>query len=176
LKVVLVCLCALVGLAACRETFRRKVSFAADELQARIAPQFPLARQSKLAKVVLRNPQVMLAANSRRIGLRTDVEVFPLLGKSFTGVMSFDADVDYKADKGEFYLINSRIGKLDFEEVPDAYQQLAQGMANQILARHLGELAVYRLDADDFEESLAKLVLKEVAIEGGRLVLHLGLI
>ena len=38
------------------------------------------------------------------------------------------------------------------------------------------QLAVYRLDPDDFEESLAKLVLKKVAIEGGRLVLHIGLI
>jgi hypothetical protein len=37
-------------------------------------------------------------------------------------------------------------------------------------------LAVYRLDPDDFEESVAKLVLKEVAVRDGKLVLSIGLI
>ena len=167
---------ALVSFVACKETFRREVAFTAAELQTKIAPQFPLERQGKLAGVVLRNPEVLLKADSERIGLRTEVETVPLLGRAYRGTMAFDAGVDYKPDKGEFYLVDSRIGELHFKEMPDSYRAIARQLANQTLARYLGELAVYRLDADDFEESLAKLVLKKVAIEGGRLVLHIGLI
>ena len=69
-----------------------------------------------------------------------------------------------------------RISVLDLKEVPGRYQALAHELANQVLSRYLEQLAVYRLDPNDFEESLAKLVLKKVAIEGGRFVLHIGLI
>ena len=166
----------LVGLFGCKETFRRKVAFTAAELQAKIAPKFPLTRQATLAKVVLHAPEVLLNADSPRVTLRTEMEIVPPLGRAYRGMMAFDAGVDYKADKGEFYLVDSRISGLDLKEVPGRYQALAHELANQVLSRYLEQLAVYRLDPDDFEESLAKLVLKKVVIEGGRLVLHIGLI
>ncbi len=166
----------LVGLFGCKETFRREVVFTAAELQAKIAPQFPLMRQGALAKVVLRAPEVLLKADSPRVGLRTEMEIVPPLGRAYRGMMVFDAGVDYKADKGEFYLVDARISALDLKEVPGRYQVFVHELANQVLSRYLDQLVVYRLDPDDFEESLAKLVLKKVAIEGGRLVLHIGLI
>ena len=98
------------------------------------------------------------------------------LGRAFRGTMAFDAGVDYNADKGEFYLVDSRIEELELDEVPGQYRTLVRELANHVLGRYLDQLAVYRLDPDDFEESLAKLVLKEVAVEGGRLVLHIGLL
>ena len=118
----------------------------------------------------------MLNADSPRVSLRTEVEIVPPLGRAYRGMMAFDAGMDYKADKGEFYLVDPRISALDLKEVPGRYQALAHELANQVLSRYLEQLAVYRLDPDDLEESLAKLVLKKVAIEGGRLVLHIGLI
>ena len=148
----------LVGLFGCKETFRREVAFTAAELQAKIAPEG------------------LLKAESPRVPLRTEREIVPPLGRAYRGMMAFDAGVDYKADKGEFYLVDSRISALDLKEVPGRYQALAHELANQVLSRYLEQLAVYRLDPDDLEESLAKLVLKKVAIEGGRLVLHIGLI
>ena len=170
------CVCALVGFSACKETFRREISFTDEELQAKIAKQFPLTRRGKLAKVVLRHPEVLLQVDSERIGLRAEVEIAPPLGRAFRGTMAFDAGVDYNADKGEFYLVDSRIEELELDEVPGQYRTLVRELANQVLGRYLDQLAVYRLDPDDFEESLAKLVLKEVAVEGGRLVLHIGLL
>lgn len=176
MRLVLWCAWVLVGFLGCKETFRHEIVFTAAELQEKIAILFPLERQGALAKVVLRNPEVSLEADSARIGLRTEVEIVAPVGGVFRGAMAFDAGVDYNADKGEFYLVDSRIGELDLDEVPDRYQALARKLANQTLARYLEQMAVYRLDADDFEESLAKLVLKKVAIEGGRLILHIGLI
>jgi hypothetical protein len=126
--------------------------------------------------VVLRHPEVLLQVDSERIGLRAEVEIAPPLGRAFRGTMAFDAGVDYNADKGEFYLVDSRIEELELDEVPGQYRTLVRELANHVLGRYLDQLAVYRLDPDDFEESLAKLVLKEVAVEGGRLVLHIGLL
>ena len=176
MRVVCWVVCALMGLTACKETLRREISFTAVELQAKIVKQFPLARRGKLAKVVLWHPEVLLQAGSQRIGLHAEVEIAPVLGRAFRGTMAFDAGVDYNADKGEFYLVDSRIGALEFDEVLGQCRALVRELANQVLGRYLDQLAVYRLDPDDFEESLAKLVLKEVAVEGGRLVLRIGLL
>ena len=60
--------------------------------------------------------------------------------------------------------------------MPDRYRALARQLAEQLTGRYLDRVAVYRLDSDDFEESLAKMVLKKVAVTGGRLVLHIGLL
>ena len=170
------CLCALLALAACRETFRHEISFTAEELQAKIAGQFPLERKGKLARVVLRDPEVVLAADSERVGLRAAVEIAPALGRRFLGQMAFDAALDYNAEKGEFYLVDPQIGELELEEVPDRYRSLARQLAEQLTGRYLDRVTLYRLDSDDFEESLAKMVLKKVAVTGGRLVLHIGLL
>ena len=170
------CLCALSLSIACREIFRHQISFTAGELQAKIAEQFPLERKSKLARVVLRDPEVMFTADSERIGLRAAVEIAPALGRRFLGYMAFDAELDYNADMGEFYLVNPRIEELELVDVRDRYQALARQLAEQLVSRYLDQLAIYRLDPDDFKESLAKLALKKVAVVGGRMVLHIGLL
>ena len=176
MRAVIWAVCLLVALAACKDSLRREITFTAAELQAKVAKRFPLERKGQLAKVKLRNPNVLLELGSDRIGFRTDVQVKPLLGGKYQGTMSFDAGVGYNPDKGEFYLVDSQIRELVLDEVPDQYQKLVRDVANQVLGRYLDELAVYRLDPDDFEESVAKLVLKEVAVRDGKLVLSIGLI
>ena len=170
------CLCALSLSIACREIFRHQISFTAEELQAKIAEQFPLEHRGKLARVVLRDPEVVLAADSERIGLRAAVEITPALGRRFLGYMAFDAALDYNANMGEFYLVDPRIEELELVDVRDRYQALARQLAEQLVGRYLDQFAVYRFDPNDFEESLTRLALKKVIVVGGRLVLHIGLL
>ena len=100
----------------------------------------------------------------------------PALGRRFIGQLALDAALDYNADMGEFYLVDPRIQELELANVPDKYRSLARQLAEQIGGRYLDRFAVYRLDPDDFEESLAKLVLQNVAVTGGRLVIFIGLL
>ena len=104
------------------------------------------------------------------------VEIAPALGRRFLGQMTLDAALDYNSGKGEFYLVDPRIEELELADVPDRYRSLASQLAELIVGRYLDRFAVYRLDPDDFEESLAMLVLQNVAVTGGRLVLYVGLL
>ena len=176
MRTALLFVCALGLFTACRETFRHELSFTARELQAKIAGEFPLERNGKLARVVLRDPEVILAADSERVGLRAAVEIAPALGRRFLGQMTLNAALDYNSGKGECYLVDPRIEELELADVPDRYRSLASQLAEQIVGRYLDRFAVYRLDPDDFEESLAMLVLQNVAVTGGRLVLYIGLL
>ena len=104
------------------------------------------------------------------------MEIAPALGRRFIGQLALDSVLDYNADTGEFYLVDPKIQELELADVPDNYQSLARQLAEQIVGRYLDRFAVYRLDPDDFEESLARLVLQNVAVTGGRLVLDIGLL
>ena len=168
--------CVLVGLVACKENLQWEIAFTAEELQARIAREFPLMHQGKVARITLRNPQVSLRPDSERIGLRADLEISSLIVSDLHGAISFDAGVYYTADKGEFSLVDSRVGDLDLDGVSDQHRDLARQLADQVFGSYLDQLVVYRLDPNDFGESLTKSVLKEIAVEGGHLVLRIGLL
>ncbi len=155
---------------------RKEVVFTAGELQKKIEKQFPIARKGALAKIELRHPSVFLDKDTQRIGLRVDMKIAPPIGKKYSGQMEFDAGVEYRPEQGEFFLVDSRVRHLQLDEVPQIYQDMARSLTNETLKRYLEELPIYKLDESDFKESLAKLVLKSVAIKDGRLVLQMGLL
>ena len=167
--------CVLVGLVACKENLQWEIAFTAEELQGRIAREFPLMHQGKVARITLRIPQVALRPDSEWIGLRADLEISSVIVNALHGAISFDAGVYYTADKGEFSLVDSRVRDLDLDGVSDQHRDLARQLADQVFGSYLDQLVVYRLDPSDFGESLTKSVLKEIAVEGGHLVLHIGL-
>lgn len=167
--------CLLCWAAGCKNgALRKEVVFTAGELQKKIEKQFPITRKGALAKVELHHPAVFLDKNTQRIGLRVDMKIAPPLGKKFSGQMEFDADVEYRPEQGEFFLVDSRVRHFQLDDVPKIYQDMVSSLANETLKRYLEELPIYKLDENDFKESLAKLVLKSVVVKEGKLVLDVG--
>jgi hypothetical protein len=163
--------------ASCRESaFRKELKFTAAQLQEKVEKHFPLEQKNALVRVEFSDPLVILKKGDERLGLRAGVEVVPIVGRAYRGVLEADARVEYRPHKGEFYLVDTRLRELEIEEVPEKYRQVAQEMANQLLKKHLAELFVYRLHPGDFKKSLARLVLRSVRVEEGELVLEIGLL
>jgi hypothetical protein len=169
--------CLLCWTAGCKNgALRKEVIFTAGELQKKIDQQFPMELKGALAKVELRHPAVFLDKDTQRIGLRADMKIAPPIGRKFSGQMEFDAGVEYLPERGEFFLVDSRVRHFQLDDVPEMYQDMVRGLANEILKRYLEELPIYKLDENDFKESLAKLVLKSVVVKEGKLVLDMGLL
>jgi hypothetical protein len=166
------------ALLSCNDSaLRKELVFPAEELQQKIAKQFPIERKDQFAKLQLANPQVLLQQGDERIGMRMDLVIEPpFIKKQCAGEVEFDAEVEYKPARGEFFLVDARVRHFNLIDVPKKYQTLAQGLVNQVLKRYLDELPVYTLDGDNFKESLAKLVLKKVQVKDGKLVLEVGLL
>jgi len=168
--------CLLWGLGCKDGALRKEIIFTAGELEQKIEKQFPITRKGTLAKVELNHPNVSLHKDTQRIGLRVDIKIAPPLGKKYSGQMEFDAGVQYRPERGEFFLVDSRVRHFQLDDVPKAYQNMVRGLANETLKRYLDELPIYTLDENDFKESLAKLVLKSLVIKEGNLVLEIGLL
>lgn len=167
-------LCWAVG---CKDgSLRKELVFTVDELQEKIGQQFPIERKGALAKIELRRPKVVLHKDKQRIGLRVDMKIAPPLGKKYSGQMEFDAGVAYRPERGEFFLVDAQVRHFQLDDVPKIYQDMVRGLANETLKRYLEDLPIYKLDDNDFKESVAKLMLKSAAVKKGKLVLELGIL
>ena len=59
--------------------------------------------------------------------------------------------------------------------MPSAYRKTVEAIAASLTHRYLSEVTVYTLNQDEFKESLAKLILRTIAVEDGRVVVEIGL-
>ena len=62
-------------LGACAGIYGKKIVFTQDELQAKVATEFPLKKRKSLVTVNFLNPRILLAPGSDRIGISLDMEV-----------------------------------------------------------------------------------------------------
>ena len=154
--------------------FRKQLVFERDQLQQKVAAKFPLKKKKKLTLVTLSNPQVLLAAGSERLGIGMDVKV-STLGKKLKGHVEVDGDIRYNPDKGEFSVVDSRIRKLDIAGVAARKLGPIETVVKALAKRYMSDIPVYKLDQGDFKQNVAKLLLKSVTVEDGRIVVVVGL-
>ena len=79
------------------------------------------------------------------------------------------------ADRGEIIIVDARLTELDVAGLPKRYSKALSKVAARVAQRHFAEVPVYRLDHNDFKESLARLVLKSVEVRDGEVVATIGL-
>ena len=165
-----------VVLSACSSSLLRKeIVFTQADLQSKVEKSFPVKKKKEFVKVELSNPDILLAAGSERIGMRMQIAVaLPGMG-TVSGAMEADGDLVYRSDEGKIAITNTRLRQLDIEEVPSAYQKTVEAIAASLAKRHLSDVTVYTLNQDDFKESLAKLILRTIAVEDGRVVVEIGI-
>jgi len=171
----LLCCFVAADLACSSSPFRKRMVFTRDDLQKKIAPKFPLKQKGTLFSVTFSEPVVMLKKGADRLGLQLNLKVAPPLGKKYKGRAEIDGQIEYRPDKGEFFVVNPQVRRLHIDNVPQKYQEPIRDLANQAAVRFLADVPVYKLDQKNFKQSLAKLVLKSVLVEDGELVVEVGL-
>lgn len=172
LPVVTAALLAAAGLATCGYAgliAQGHLDIEAAELQARIAPRFPL-QQCRLvvACLELSNPAVVLKEGDDRIGFTADVKV-ALGTRERTGRIALAGKPRYVQADGQLFLDDLQITTLALAGFPEEYAEFVKlrgaAAARQALQSH----PVYTLDGNTAKGAFAKRAVREVKVVNGRL-------
>jgi hypothetical protein len=165
----------LLGLGCAAGLLQKEMHFSRAQLQKKVDTVFPVDENKALLRVRFSNPVVALPAAGERMGLALDMRVKLPGGKKAEGRLFFNSGLIYDPNRGEIALADPRLDSLDVEGVPRRFESALQTTAEVVAKRYLAQIPVYRLNADDYKQSLAKLVLKSVSIRDGEVVAVIGL-
>ncbi|WP_165917497.1 DUF1439 domain-containing protein [Roseateles saccharophilus] len=139
------------------------------ELQARIAPRFPV-RNCKLviACLDLSNPVVVLREGEDRIGLTADVRL--LLGtRERTGRIGLSGRPRYVQDGGQLFLDDLQISTLELAGFPAEYAELVKANGAVLARQAMQSHPVYTLDANTAKGAFARQAVRDVKVVDGKL-------
>ena len=154
---------------------RKELVFTRADLQSKVEKGFPVEKKKRLVKVGLSNPVIVLAPGSQRIGMRLDVAAaLPGTG-TVNGVVEADGLLVYRSEAGQIAITDTQLRRLQIADVPAAYRKTVKAIVASLAEKYLSDVTVYTLNQDEFKESLAKLLLRSVAVEDGRVIVEIGL-
>jgi hypothetical protein len=139
------------------------------ELQARIAPRFPV-RHCKIviACLDLSNPVVVLKEGDDRIGFTADVRV--LLGtRERTGRLGLSGRPRYVPDDGQLFLDDLQITTLELTGFPEEYAELVKANGAVLARQAMQSHPVYTLDGNTAKGAFAKRAVRDVKVVNGKL-------
>lgn len=154
---------------------RRIVSLTPKQLTAQLAARFPQRNcLLALACVTLSDPVVRLRQGDPRIFVVTRAS--PDFGAQpvTAGVVEVAGKPRYEASGGAFYIDAPEILRMEFPGLPQAYVATATDLSRRLLVDYLRQTPVWVLDERDAQQALAKLVLRDVAVQDGMLRFTIG--
>jgi hypothetical protein len=150
------------------------ISLTQAELQARVAPKFPVTIAKPLVTVTLENPKVLLPEGRDRIGLAVDIRVKLPLGKSVSGKAAALGVPRYDGASRAFYFADPTIETFEVEGMNPEHEQLVRSLVQAAAATTLERVPIYHLD-HNYKQIAAAAILKETAVRNSALHLSLGL-
>lgn len=146
------------------------VELSRGEIQAKIAPRFPLVEGNRLAKVELTNPRVLFESGSDRLGFELDAAA-GLLGQSYAGSAAVMGRLRY--EDGTFYFTEPELVRLSLPELAVEHQDTARRVINTAAAAMLPQIPLHTLQGS--KERLAKMFIKRVEVRDEKIRVELGI-
>lgn len=159
---------------ACAAAFQREVRLTSAQLQERVEGLFPVERRDGFVRLTFAEPRIRLG-QGERIGLQVDVTVRVPGVARVQGRMGADGRLAYDADRGEILFVDPRVVTFDVQGLPPAYAGGLRDVADAVARERFSEIPVVRLEQADFQQSLARLVLRSVQVRDGEVVATMGL-
>ena len=144
------------------------VTLTQPQLQARIAPRFPVTVSRSVATVSLENPKVLLLEGSDRIGIELDARVRFPLGKPLAGTAAITGELGYEPSAGAFLFRNPRVDKLDLAGIRPEHDEPARKAAEAVAVATLNAIPLYELN-HSMTEFAASVMLRDVTVRNGAL-------
>jgi hypothetical protein len=144
-----------------------------DKIQGLLEKKFPIVKDAVLAKLTLHSPKVFFHGGNH-IGIRLQYDA-GVLGKQAAGEVAFHGPPVYRADEGAFYLSSLTIDELTINDDSLSQKEKLRERISSVLDAVIPHVPLYHLRQQDFKHKLAKLLLKQVRVEGEELVLTMGL-
>ncbi|MEM7220279.1 MAG: DUF1439 domain-containing protein [Pseudomonadota bacterium] len=150
---------------------RGVVSVSAERLQARLDERLPISQTVLyVVDVTIDDPRIDFSEADERVRATLSVELAAPLAGSYSGEVSISAAPVYARQTGELYLVEPRLERLAFDDLPLEMLARSEGVLVSALAEYLENEPVYRLP-----EGYAWLRpwLGEVRVHDGFVALHL---
>ena len=145
------------------------VSLTRDEIQARVAPRFPITKNWLVLNVALSEPEIFLSEGANQIGINTLVELnIPLL-KPITGYLGLAAVPRYDAGAKALYLDQATVERLELPGLMPELQEKARNAIESIARQELAKRPIYELKGRNLKEITAAYTLREVRVRDGKL-------
>lgn len=149
---------------------------AATRIQSEIDKRggFPFEQSaSDVAKVRVRNATLRLFPGENAIGLEVPVEVKVPFSK-FSGSATVSTVPEYVASEGAIYVTQLKVRQLRIPGLPSSLEEVVGNVVTQILDLSVQRYKVHELDKEDFGQSMARLILKDVKVHPEGVFFRLG--
>ena len=155
------------------------VRLSESDIQRKLEEKLPLTKTYLfIIQVTLNNPRVHLENGSRRVNAGLDVIFNITLNnhpKPIGGTVDASAGIFYLAEKGQFFLTNPVVEKLEVQGIPRQYTDKANMALTKALAEYYAKHPIYTLQTTNAKHAAAKMILKNVIVENKQLVVTLGI-
>ncbi|MBT3342417.1 MAG: DUF1439 domain-containing protein [Gemmatimonadetes bacterium] len=172
---VLMALCLVLCLACTPDALQKQIRFSQAELQEKVDKVFPVEEKKSLLQARFSDPEILLRDGGDRIGLGLAVSVRLPGGKRLHGTLQIDSGLRYVPERGEVVLDDPQLQHLAMDGVPGGLDSILRSVAEVVARRHVTQIPIYRLHADDYQKSLTRLVLKSVSVQDGDVIATIGL-
>lgn len=152
--------------------FQKDIKIPRTKIQQIIDKKFPYHKNVVIAKLTFDSPLVYL--KDKNIGMKLNF-YGNFLKKEIKGNVDFNGQLSYRQEKGEFYLTNLDIVNISVNEVNFSNEDELKALSLKITKNFLDDYPVYSLKQTDFEENIAKLLIRNVKIEGEELIITMGI-
>lgn len=149
---------------------------AATRIQAEIDKRggFPFEQNAgEVATVRVRNASLQLFPTENAIGLRVPVEVKVPFSK-FSGAATVSTVPEYVPSEGAIYVTRLKVRNLSLPGLPSSLEEVVGNVVTRILDLSVQRYKVHELDKEDFGQSMARLVLKDVKVHSEGVFFRLG--
>lgn len=148
-----------------------------QQVQQAVAGSFPMTRKiMQVTDLKLESPRINLDAKLNRVNARLETRLhlqgIPIPVK---GHIVASGQLDYHPATATFTLRDIEIIKIEVKGLPNTLENRVRDGVTIFTKEALGAVPVYRLSETEFKERAAKLVLKKVRVEQGKMVLTMGM-
>jgi hypothetical protein len=168
-KIIIIAACMLFAFSGC--AFHKEIVIPRAKIQELVSKKFPYDRDVIIAHLKVQAPEVYF--KGKRIGLKLPY-YGNFLGEQIEGYADFNGNIIYKSKTGTFYLSDFIISDITVNGQNFSEKLKLQRMIDNIIYNYLDEFPLYRLNADDFKENLARLLVKDVFIRNDDVIIVLG--
>jgi hypothetical protein len=152
------------------------VELTPEQIQEKLDSKFPISKRYLLVlNLTLADPRVALTEGSDRVGFgitaTTNVRVNE---NDLTGDAYVTSRIRYYPEEGSLRLVDPRVEEFTISLLPPEYEDEVLAAADLATQEILTDYELYRLDQADFKQRIAKLVIRDVVVQGGRLRITLG--
>jgi hypothetical protein len=151
-------------------SFQKEIVISRDTIQSAMAAKFPYDKNMVIAKVSLREPNIYFTGSNIGININYWAN---FLEKEIEGKVNINGHIRY--EKGAFYMDSLELADITMNEKEFSSDGKLQKIVINLIKNYLDSFPVYRLKQSDFKQEIARLLLKDIVVEGDSLKIIVGL-